>query len=58
MSEDEAFRQIHFPESWAAREAARKVLAMVEFVAMQIVAEQRKRSVAALKGDGTSLPES
>jgi ATP-dependent DNA helicase RecG len=50
MSEIEALRQIHFPESWAAREEARKVLAMVEFVAMQIVAEQRKRSVAALKG--------
>jgi len=50
MSEEEAFGQIHFPESWAAREAARKVLAKAEFVAMQIIAEQRKRSVAALKG--------
>ena len=51
MSEEEALSQIHFPESWPAREAARKVLAMAEFVAMQIVAEQRKRSVAALKGE-------
>ena len=51
MSEKEALGQIHFPESWAAREAARKVLATAEFVAMQIVAEQRKRSVAALKGE-------
>ena len=51
MSEEEALSQIHFPESWPAREAARKVLALAEFVAMQIVAEQRKRSVAALKGE-------
>jgi ATP-dependent DNA helicase RecG len=51
MPEEEALSQIHFPESWAAREAARKVLALAEFVAMRIVAEQRKRSVAALKGD-------
>jgi ATP-dependent DNA helicase RecG len=51
MPEEEAMSQIHFPESWAAREAARKVLALAEFVAMRIVAEQRKRSVAALKGD-------
>ena len=51
MSEIEALKQIHFPESWSAREEARKVLAMAEFVAMQIVAEQRKRSVAALKGE-------
>ncbi len=51
MSEEEALRQIHFPKNWAAREQARKVLAMAEFVGMQILAEQRKRSVAALKGD-------
>jgi ATP-dependent DNA helicase RecG len=51
MSEIEALKQIHFPESWSAREEARKVLALAEFVAMQIVAEQRKRSVAALKGE-------
>jgi ATP-dependent DNA helicase RecG len=51
MSEIEALKQIHFPESWAAREEARKVLALAEFVAMQIVAQQRKRSVAALKGE-------
>ena len=51
MSEQEALSQIHFPESWPDREAARKVLALAEFVAMQIVAEQRKRSVAALKGE-------
>ena len=51
MSEEEALSQIHFPESWPAREAARKVLAMAEFVAMQIVAQQRKRSLAALKGE-------
>ena len=51
MSEEEALSQIHFPESWPAREAARKVLAMTEFVAMQIVSQQRKRSLAALKGE-------
>ncbi|MBV9129846.1 MAG: ATP-dependent DNA helicase RecG [Verrucomicrobia bacterium] len=51
MSEEEALSQIHFPESWHAREAARKVLAMSEFVAMQIVAQQRKRSLEALKGE-------
>jgi ATP-dependent DNA helicase RecG len=51
MSEEEAFSQIHFPESWVAREAARKVLAMAEFVAMRIVAEQRKRSIAVLKSE-------
>jgi ATP-dependent DNA helicase RecG len=51
MSEHEALGRIHFPESWPDREAARKVLALAEFLAMQIVAEQRKRSVAALKGE-------
>jgi ATP-dependent DNA helicase RecG len=51
MSEEEALSQIHFPDSWPDREAARKVLAMAEFVAMQIVAEQRRRSVAALKNE-------
>jgi ATP-dependent DNA helicase RecG len=51
MPELEALSQIHFPESWPAQEAARKVLALAEFVAMQIVAEQRKRSLAVLKGD-------
>jgi ATP-dependent DNA helicase RecG len=51
MSEQEALSRIHFPESWPDREAARKVLALAEFVAMQIVAEQRKRSVAASKGE-------
>lgn len=50
-TEQEALVQIHFPESWPAREAARKVLALSEFVAMQIVAERRKRSVAALKSE-------
>src|ERR1700722_677611 len=35
MPELEALSQIHFPESWPARETARKVLAMAEFVAMQ-----------------------
>ena len=51
MSEEEALSQIHFPESWPARETARKILATTEFVAMQIVAERRKRSVAGLKGE-------
>ena len=51
ISEEEALVQIHFPESWPAREEARKVLALAEFVAMQIVVEQRRRSVAALKGE-------
>ena len=51
MSEEEALTQIHFPEDWPKREEARKVLALVEFVAMQIVVEQRKRSVAKLKGE-------
>jgi len=51
MSEEEALAQIHFPDDWPVREEARKVLALAEFVAMQIVVEQRKRSVAALKGE-------
>ncbi len=51
MSEEEALAQIHFPEDWAAREEARKTLALAEFVSMRIVVEQRKRSVAALKGE-------
>ena len=51
MSEEEALTQIHFPEDWPKREEARKVLALAEFVAMQIVVEQRKRSVAKLKGE-------
>jgi ATP-dependent DNA helicase RecG len=51
MSEEEALTQIHFPEDWPAREEARKVLALAEFVAMQIVVEQRKRSAAKLKGE-------
>jgi ATP-dependent DNA helicase RecG len=52
MSEEEALMQIHFPEDLPAREEARKVLALAEFVAMQIVVEQRKRFVARLKGEG------
>ncbi|MBV8227538.1 MAG: hypothetical protein JO232_20365, partial [Verrucomicrobia bacterium] len=51
MSEEEALVQIHFPDSWAAREAARKVLALAEFVAMQIVVEKRKRSLLSLPGE-------
>jgi ATP-dependent DNA helicase RecG len=51
ISEEEALVQIHFPESWPAREAARKVLALNEFIAMQLVAERRKRAVAALKSE-------
>jgi ATP-dependent DNA helicase RecG len=51
MPEEEALVQIHFPENWAAREAARKVLALAEFVAMQIVVEKRKRLLSTLKGE-------
>ncbi len=50
LSEEEALGQIHFPESFTAKEEARKVLALAEFVAMQIVVERRKRSVVALAG--------
>ena len=50
-SEVEALSQIHFPDSFSAQEEARKVLALAEFVAMQIVVEQRKRSVEALAGE-------
>jgi ATP-dependent DNA helicase RecG len=58
LPEDEAFSQIHFPDSLLAREEARRVLALAEFVAMRIVVEQRKRSVVALAGSVTSFPES
>jgi ATP-dependent DNA helicase RecG len=51
MSEEEALVQIHFPDSWEVREAARKVLALAEFVAMQIVVEKRKRSLSSLPGE-------
>jgi ATP-dependent DNA helicase RecG len=51
MSVEEAMSQIHFPNNWSAKEEARKVLALAEFVAMRIVVERRKRSVVALAGD-------
>src|ERR1700730_8044479 len=51
LSEEEALSQIHFPDSLSAQEEARKVLALAEFVAMQIVVERRKRVVVALAGD-------
>jgi ATP-dependent DNA helicase RecG len=51
MCMEEALSQIHFPDNWSAKEEARKVLALAEFVAMRIVVERRKRSVAALAGD-------
>jgi ATP-dependent DNA helicase RecG len=51
LSEEEALSQIHFPDSFWAQEEARKVLALAEFVAMQIVVESRKRSAAALAGE-------
>ena len=51
LSEEEALSQIHFPDSLSAQEEARKVLALAEFVAMQIVVERRKRLVVALAGD-------
>jgi ATP-dependent DNA helicase RecG len=51
VSDKEALSQIHFPDSMSAQEEARKVLALAEFVAMQIVVERRKRSVVALAGD-------
>jgi len=51
LSEEEALSQIHFPDSLSAQEEARKVLALTEFVTMQIVVERRKRSVVALAGE-------
>ena len=51
MCMEEALSQIHFPDNWSAKEEARKVLALAEFVAMRIVVERRKRSVVALAGD-------
>jgi ATP-dependent DNA helicase RecG len=51
MSVEEALSQIHFPDNWSAKEEARKFLALAELVAMRIVVERRKRSVAALAGD-------
>jgi ATP-dependent DNA helicase RecG len=51
MSEEEALVQIHFPDNWEAREAAREILALAEFVAMQIVVEKRKRLLSTLKGE-------
>ena len=50
-SEEEALRQIHFPDSWPAQEEARKVLALAEFVAMQVVVERRKRAAIAMAGE-------
>src|SRR5262249_4893417 len=50
-SEEEALRQIHFPDSWSTQEEARKVLALAEFVAMQIVVERRKRAAVAVAGE-------
>jgi ATP-dependent DNA helicase RecG len=51
LSEEEALRQIHFPDSWSTQEEARKVLALAEFVAMQIVVERRKRAAVAVAGE-------
>jgi ATP-dependent DNA helicase RecG len=51
IPEYEALRNIHFPDTWEARQEARKALAMREFVAMQIAIEQRRRRIAALKGE-------
>jgi ATP-dependent DNA helicase RecG len=51
IPEHEALRQIHFPETWEAQQEARKALALGEFVAMQIAVEQRRRKIAALKGE-------
>jgi ATP-dependent DNA helicase RecG len=50
LSEEEALSQIHFPDNMRAQEEARKVLALGEFVAMQIAVERRKRSVATFAG--------
>jgi ATP-dependent DNA helicase RecG len=51
IPEYEALRKIHFPETWEARQEARKALALREFVAMQIAIEQRRRKIAALIGE-------
>lgn len=52
----EALRQIHFPKSWEARDAAREYLALEEFVAVQISMLRRKRRQAALPGQAHCGP--
>jgi ATP-dependent DNA helicase RecG len=42
MTREEAFRIIHFPESWEAEQAARRRLAYDEFFVLQCVVAQRR----------------
>jgi ATP-dependent DNA helicase RecG len=49
--EEQALIQIHFPDNWENQRQARGLLALGELVAMQVVVEYRKRSVAALAGE-------
>lgn len=49
--EELSLTQIHFPDDWEKQRRARSILALGELVAMQVVVEFRRRSVAALAGE-------
>jgi ATP-dependent DNA helicase RecG len=50
----EAISQIHFPDSWAKLERSRKTLALAELVGIQIVVENRRRSIVSQPGHSHS----
>jgi ATP-dependent DNA helicase RecG len=50
----DAISQIHFPDSWSKLQRARKTLALAELVGIQIVVENRRRSVVGQPGHAHS----
>jgi len=46
----EAISQIHFPETWAKLQRARKTLALAELVGIQVVVEHRRRNASGQPG--------
>jgi ATP-dependent DNA helicase RecG len=50
-SRAEAFRQIHFPDSWEALEKARRHLVLEEFLGMQLAVGLKRRDQQALPGE-------
>jgi ATP-dependent DNA helicase RecG len=46
----EAISQIHFPDSWAKLQRARKTLALAELVGIQVVVENRRRNIVGQPG--------
>jgi ATP-dependent DNA helicase RecG len=50
----DAISQIHFPDSWSKLQRARKTLALAELVGIQIVVENRRRSVVSQPGHAHS----